>query len=79
MIRSLFGIAALSVMLLAGNSWSADDAENRCQEWAKEDGVAAEEMQGYMEQCVAEQRLADAGADQETDDNKPGGASESKD
>lgn len=79
MNKSLIGIAALSVMLVTGNAWSSDDAASRCQEWAKDDGVAAEEMEEYMAQCLEDQRLADAGADKQLDDEQPAGANKSND
>ena len=60
MEKSFFGVAALSVILAAGGAWGADDATSRCQEYAKEDGVSAEEMKDYMEQCLEDQRMASA-------------------
>ena len=69
MKKSFFGVAALSVILAAGSAWGADDATSRCQEYAKEDGVSAEEMKDYMEQCVEDQRMASAETDQQAEDN----------
>jgi hypothetical protein len=69
MKKSFLGVAALSVILAAGGAWGADDATSRCQEYAKEDGVSAEEMKDYMEQCLEDQRMASAEMDQPAEDN----------
>ena len=68
MKKSFMGAAALSVILAAGSASGADDATSRCQEYAKEDGVSAEEMKDYMEQCVEDQRMASAEIDQPAED-----------
>ncbi len=70
MKNRLVGIAALSAMLVTGSAWGSDDANDRCQEWAKEDGVAAEEMTEYMAQCLEELRIADSSAGQEPTEEK---------
>jgi nitrate reductase cytochrome c-type subunit len=64
MKKSFLGVAALSVVLGSGGAWAADDATSRCQEYAKEDGVSAEEMKDYMEQCLEDERMASAETDQ---------------
>ena len=69
MKKSFLGVAALSVILAAGSAWGADDATSRCQEYAKEDGVSAEEMKDYMEQCLEDQRMASAEIDQPAEDS----------
>jgi len=83
MKKRLVGITALSAVIISGNAWSTGDATSRCQEYAKEDGIAAEEMGDYMAQCLEEQRLAQAEAEAEaesqSDDGKAGGASASND
>lgn len=81
MNKSLIAIAVAGLMLFAGNTWSTDSAASRCQEWAKEDGVAAEEMQDYMAQCLEEQRLAEAeaGADPQVGDGNAAGQKSTND
>ena len=79
MNKSFLAVAALGVMLATGYAWSSEDATSRCQGWAKEDGVAAEEMQEYMAQCLEEQRAAEAGADSQSDDKMPSDEGQSKD
>jgi hypothetical protein len=69
MKNSFFGVAALSVILAAGSALGADDATSRCQEYAKEDGVSAEEMKDYMEQCLEDQRMVNAETDQPAEDS----------
>ena len=78
MKKSFLGVAALSVILTAGSAWGADDATSRCQEYAKEDGVSAEEMKDYMEQCLEDQRMTSAEIDQAAEDSA-GNTSEQKD
>jgi hypothetical protein len=69
MKKGFFGVAVLGLVLAAGNAWAADDATGRCQEYAREDGVSAEEMKDYMEQCIEDQRMASAGSEQAAEDN----------
>ena len=77
MEKSFFGVAALSVVIAAGSAWGADDATIRCQAYAKEDGVSAEEMNDYMAQCLEDQRMASAETDQPADDNANGAREQS--
>lgn len=69
MKKSFLGVAALLVILAASSAWAGDDATSRCQEYAKEDGVSAEEMKDYMEQCLEDQRMAGAETDQPAKDD----------
>ncbi|MGD1984470.1 MAG: hypothetical protein PVF93_11250 [Chromatiaceae bacterium] len=74
---SFLGVVVLSVILAAGSAWGADDATSRCQEYAKEDGVSAEEMNDYMAQCLEDQRMASAETDQPAEDNADGAREQS--
>jgi hypothetical protein len=74
---SFLGVVVLSVILAAGSAWGADDATSRCQEYTKEDGVSAEEMNDYMAQCLEDQRMASAETDQPAEDNADGAREQS--
>ena len=69
MKKSILGVAALSVVLATGNVWGTDEATSTCKEYAKEDGVSAEEMKDYMEQCLEDQRIASAELKQQSGEN----------
>jgi len=76
--EEFLGVAALSVILATGSAWGADDAASLRQDYAKEDGVSAEDMKDYMEQCLEDQRMASAEIDQPAEDSA-GSTSEQND
>lgn len=56
MLKSKFIVARvllLSAILLPFASVIASEAEEQCRQYAKEDGVNAEDMADYLRDCVA--------------------------
>ena len=60
-MKKVFVVLAVVAGLAMASAAFADEAEEQCRQWAKDDNVSAEDMKEYMAQCVAEQREA-AGA-----------------
>lgn len=66
MKKGLMGATAVALVLAAGVGL-ADEVEDRCRQWAQEDGVEAAELQDYLAQCIEEQRNV-AGAEGQQQD-----------
>jgi hypothetical protein len=70
MNKGLMSAAAAALLLVSFGSFAEDDIEARCNQWAQEDKVPADEMQDYMAQCIEDQRdsgAVDSSSDQPSD------------
>ena len=52
-------ILAMATFSHSATAMSREEAEAQCRAYAKEDGVSAEEMQAYMQDCIENLMAAD--------------------
>ncbi len=60
-MRKVFSIVVLTLIAaFAAPAGFAAEEENeaKCHQWAKEDGIKADELNEYLEQCLADLRSA---------------------
>lgn len=54
-MRKLLSLCLLSVIVLGAQADDSDlTPEEQCAIWAKADGITPEQMQEYMDECIAE-------------------------
>lgn len=52
-IRMVLGACALGLSFIAAPVLATSEAEQECRQYAKEDGVPADEMAEYLADCIA--------------------------